>query len=552
MKNALLLAGLLAAATQAQAQALPAGMAALPRVKTPQFRPDTLSIVKYGAVADGLTKTTAIQQAIDAAAKAGGGVVLVPRGHWLTGPLEMRSNVNLHLAPGALVQFSAVHSDYHLIKTSWEGVAAVRNQALIYGQGLENVAVTGRGTFDGAGNTWRAVKKSKLTETQWKRLVDGGGVLNEKKDTWYPSASALKGSTIPEAFYLKPGQTTADFEPIRDFLRPDMLVLDGCKTILLEGCTFQNSPAWSLHPLLSQDITVRNVSVLNPEYGQNTDAIDLESCKNGIVEGCTFDVGDDGICIKSGRDEQGRKRGVPTENFIIRDTKVFHAHGGFVIGSEMSGGARNIYAYNLTFMGTDIGLRFKAARGRGGVVENIFINNVDMKDIVAQAIVFDLYYMAKDPVVLVGESAVPPVIKPEPLNEGTPQFRHISIKDVTCNGADVAVLLRGLPEMPLNDISIENAVIQSQKGLSCIEAENIRLKNVTILSKETTPVLEVQNSKNITFDGIKYTPGAALLMRVSGDRAKDVKLVNTDTKAAKKDLEIGDKVSKKTVTISKR
>ncbi|TGE28275.1 glycoside hydrolase family 28 protein [Hymenobacter metallicola] len=523
----------------------------LPAVKTPAFRADTLSILKFGAVADGLTKTTAIQQAIDAAGKAGGGVVLVPRGHWLTAPIEMRSNVNLHLAKGALVQFSKERADYHLIKTSWEGVAAVRNQAQIYGKDLENIAITGKGVFDGDGGTWRSVKKNKLTETQWKRLVEGGGVTNEKKDTWYPSASSLKGSTIPEAFYLKPGKDVKDYEEIKDFLRPDMLVLDHCKRLLLEGVTFQNSPAWSLHPLMSEDITVRNVTVLNPEYGQNTDAIDLESCKNGIVEGCTFDVGDDGICIKSGRDEQGRQRGMPTENFIIRDTKVYHAHGGFVIGSEMSGGARNIYAYDLTFMGTDVGLRFKAARGRGGVVENIFINNVDMKDIVGQAVIFDLYYMAKDPVPLAGESTAPPVIKAEPLGEGTPQFRRIDIKNITCNGAETGIMMRGLPEMPLRDISIENAVLQSKKGLVCIEAENIRLKNVTLLSKDTMPVMEIQNSKDISLDGIRYTPGAELLMRVTGDRAKNVKLVGTDTKAAKKDLEFGDKVSKKTVTISK-
>ncbi|PJJ60808.1 glycoside hydrolase family 28 protein [Hymenobacter chitinivorans] len=524
----------------------------LPTVKTPSFRTDTLSILKFGAVSDGLTKTNAIQQAIDASSKAGGGVVLVPRGHWLTAPIEMRSNVNLHLAAGAYVQFSSQRADYHLIKTSWEGVEAVRNQAQIYGRDLENFAITGKGVFDGDGGTWRIVKKSKLTETQWKRLVESGGVTNEKKDTWYPSAQSLKGSTIPEAFYLKPGKDVKDYEEIKDFLRPDMLVLDHCKRLMLEGVTFQNSPAWSLHPLMSEDITVRNVTVLNPEYGQNTDAIDLESCKNGIVEGCTFDVGDDGICIKSGRDEQGRKRGMPTENFIIRDTKVYHAHGGFVIGSEMSGGARNIYAYNLTFMGTDVGLRFKAARGRGGVVENIYINNVNMKNIVAQAVIFDLYYMAKDPVALVGESSAPPVIKAEPLNEGTPQFRHIDIRNITCDGADVGIMMRGLPEMPLRDITIENAVLQSDKGLVCIEAEDIRLKNVTLLSKNTMPVMEVQNSKDISLDGIKYTPGATLLMRVTGDRAKNVKLANTDTKAAKKDVEFGDKVSKKTVTISQR
>jgi DNA sulfur modification protein DndE len=524
----------------------------LPTVKTPEFRKDTVTITKFGAVPDGLTKSTAIQQAIDACSKAGGGVVLVPRGHWLTAGIEMRNNVNLHLAKGALVQFSDQHNDYHLIKTSWEGVDAVRNQALIYGENLENIAVTGQGVFDGAGNTWRAVKKSKLTETEWKRLVAAGGVVNDKKDTWYPSASSLKGSTIPEAFYIRPGkQEVKDFEDIKDFLRPDMIVLARCKRILLEGVIFQNSPAWTIHPLMSEDITVRNVQALNPEYGQNTDGIDLESCKNGILEGSTFDVGDDGICIKSGRDEQGRKRGMPTENFIIRNCKVYHAHGGFVIGSEMSGGARNIYASNLTFMGTDIGLRFKAARGRGGVVENIFIDNVDMKDIVAQAIIFDLYYMAKDPVALVGESTAPPIIKAEPLNEGTPTFRHIEIKNVTCNGAETAIMVRGLPEMPVKDISIENAVLQSTKPMLCIEAENIRLKNVTLLSKETKPVLEIQNSQNISFDNLHFTPGADLLMRITGDRTKNIKLTNTDTKAAKKEVELGDKVSKKVVLVSK-
>ncbi|QDA58587.1 glycoside hydrolase family 28 protein [Hymenobacter jejuensis] len=545
LSSALLVLGGCFALTTASAGTTPN----LPTVKVPEFRKDTVNITKFGAIPDGLTKNTAIQQAIDACSKAGGGVVLVPRGHWVTAGLEMRNNVNLHLAKGALVQFSDQHADYHLIKTSWEGVDAVRNQALIYGENLENIAVTGQGVFDGAGATWRAVKKSKLTETQWKRLVDGGGVVNDKKDTWYPSAQALKGSTITEAFYLKPGQDVKDFENIKDFLRPDMLVLAKSKRILLEGVTFQNSPAWSLHPLMSEDITVRNVTVLNPEYGQNTDAIDLESCKNGIIEGCSFDVGDDGICIKSGRDEQGRKRGMPTENFIIRDTKVYHAHGGFVIGSEMSGGARNLYVSNCTFMGTDVGLRFKAARGRGGVVENIFIDNIDMKDIVGQAIIFDMYYMAKDPVPLAGESTAPPVIKPEPLNEGTPQFRHIEIKNVTCNGAETGIMVRGLPEMPIKDISIENAVLQSKKGLLCIEAENIRLKNVTLLSTETKPVLEVQNSKDITLDNIHYTPGAELLMRITGDRAKNIKLVNTDRSKAKKELELGDKVSKKVLSL---
>jgi DNA sulfur modification protein DndE len=428
----------------------------------------------------------------------------------------------------------------------------VRNLSPIYGADLTNIAITGQGIFDGAGDAWRPVKKSKLNETQWEKLVASGGALNAKKDTWYPSEQSMRAASMD-----KPGVLTAqkqdlkDFEDVKDFLRPNMLSLQRCKQILLEGFTIQNSPAWTIHPLLCENITVRNVTAKAPWYGQNTDALDIESCRNGLVEGCTFDVGDDGICIKSGRDEQGRKRGVPTENFIFRNCRVYHAHGGFVIGSEMSGGARNLYVQNLTFMGTDVGLRFKTARGRGGVVENIFVDGVDMTDIAGQAILFDMYYAAKDPVPLKGESTAPPVMKAEPLGEGTPQFRGFHIRNVTCKGAETAILVRGLPEMAIKDISIENAVLESDKGLVCQEAENIRLKNVTLLSKETRPVLEIQNARDITLDGIRYASGAEVLLRVSGDRTKNVKVLNTNTKAAKKDVELGANASKKAVSITK-
>jgi DNA sulfur modification protein DndE len=524
----------------------------LPVVLDVAFKKDTFNISKYGAVADGQTlNTEAFRKAIDACSQQGG-TVIVPRGLWLTGPIVLKSNVNLHLETGALVQFSANHADYPLVKTTWEGEEAIRNQAPISGTDLRNVAITGNGVFDGAGDSWRPVKKSKLTAGQWQDRVAGGGVTNEKKDTWYPSASSLKGNLEILNGPLRRGFDVTAYEDVRDYLRPNMLSLTRCQQVLLEGFTIQNSPAWTIHPLLCDNITIRNVTARNPWYGQNTDALDLESCRTGLVEGCTFDVGDDGICIKSGRDEQGRKRGVPTENFIIRDTKVYHAHGGFVIGSEMSGGARNLFVSNCTFIGTDVGLRFKTARGRGGIVENIFVDGVDMTDIAGQAILFDMYYAAKDPVPQLGESTEPPVIAAMPLNEGTPQFQKFQIRNVTCKGAETGILVRGLPEMSIKDISIENTVLECKKGLVCQEAENIRLKNVTLLSTDTKPVLEVQNSKNIALDGIHYRPGAELLMRVTGDRSKDIRLSNTDTKQAKKDVELGQKLGKKTVTVAGR
>ncbi|MBD2724503.1 glycosyl hydrolase family 28 protein [Hymenobacter armeniacus] len=524
----------------------------LPVVLEPVFKKDTFNLTKYGAVADGQTlNTEAFRKAIEACA-ANGGTVLVPRGLWLTGPITLKNNVNLHLATGALVQFTADRSQYPLIKTTWEGEDAIRSQAPISGVDLTNIAITGSGTFDGAGDAWRPVKKSKLNDTQWQKLVASGGVLSEKKDMWYPSAASMKGNLLAADGKARKSLNPADFDDVRDYLRPNMLSLTRCKQILLQGFTIQNSPAWTIHPLLCENITLRGVTAKNPWYGQNTDALDLESCRNGVVEGCTFDVGDDGICIKSGRDEQGRKRGVPTENFIVRDTKVYHAHGGFVIGSEMSGGARNIYVSNCTFMGTDVGLRFKTARGRGGVVENIFVDGVDMTDIAGEAILFDMYYAAKDPVPMAGESTAPPVIAPMPLNEGTPQFKTFRIKNVTCKGATTGILVRGLPEMSIKDISIENAVLESKKGLVCQEAENIRLKNVSLLSTDTAPVMEVQNSRNLALDGIRYANGAELLLRVTGDRSKDIRLTNTNTKLAKKDVQLGDKVAKKTVITAQR
>ena len=291
----------------------------------------------------------------------------------------------------------------------------------------------------------------------------------------------------------------------------------------------------------------------NPWYAQNGDGLDLESCRNGLVEDCTFDVGDDGICIKSGRDEQGRKRGVPTENIIVRNCRVYHAHGGFVIGSEMSGGVRNLYVSNCTFMGTDVGLRFKTARGRGGIVENIFVDGIDMTNIAGEAILFDMYYAAKDPVPQYGESTpgesneLPP-IPAQPLSEGTPQFRAFQIRNVTCKGTETGIMVRGLPEMAVKDILIENAVLQSRKGLVCIEAENIRLKNVTLMSPAKT-LMQIQNSRSLTLDNIRYADGTDLLMHISGNRSKDIRLLNTPTSKARKTVETGANVPANVLTM---
>ncbi|MBS1655112.1 MAG: glycoside hydrolase family 28 protein, partial [Bacteroidetes bacterium] len=453
-----------------------------PVIKAPVFKSAIFNIKNFGAKDDGLTlNTKAINDAISACNKKGGGKVLIPAGFWLTGPIVLQSNVELHLEKGALLQFTKDFDQYRMVKANWEGLPQMRNQSPISATNAVNIGITGSGVIDGNGDAWRMVKKDKLTESQWDKLVKSGGIVGEDKKTWYPSAKSKKGSELKNPGVISPEKDEAFYNSIKDFLRPNLLLLSNCKNILLEGVTFQNSPAWCLHPLMCENLTVRNVYAKNPWYAQNGDGIDIESCKNVLVESSTFDVGDDGICVKSGRDAEGRKRGMPTENLVVRNCIVYHAHGGFVIGSEMSGGAKNIYVSNCTFIGTDVGLRFKTTRGRGGVVEKIYVNNINMKDIAGEAILFDMYYMAKDPVPLAGEKRELPKVEFKTVDESTPQFRNFRISNIVCDGAAKAVFFRGLPEMHVKDVVLENMILQADKGIDIQESSDITLRNVKVI-----------------------------------------------------------------------
>ncbi|TAJ53281.1 MAG: GDSL family lipase [Chitinophagaceae bacterium] len=511
----------------------------LPKIYQPHFKKDTFNILGFGAMNDGVTlNTKAIQATIDACEKNGGGTVLIPAGLWLTGPIVLKSNIELHAVRGALVSFTEDKTQYPLVASSFEGVEAARCQSPISATDAENIAITGAGIFNGSGNVWRPVKKGKITDSEWKNL-QRTGFLSADKSSWYPSASALKGSVAGDVGKLSSGKKLSDFEEVRDFLRPNFLRISQCKNVLLQGVTFENSPAWTMHLAVSQHITIKNVTVKNPWYGQNTDALDLESCANVLIDGCSFDTGDDGICIKSGRDEEGRKRGIPTENVIAQNTTVYHSHGGFVIGSEMSGGARNIFVSNCTFIGSDIGLRFKTTRGRGGVVEKIYASNIRMKDIAGEAILFDMYYMAKDPVPLAGEKAEMPKIETLPVNEGTPVFRDFFFSDIVCRGAEKAIFIRGIPEMNIRNVQISNAVLQSRKGIECTEATGVVLKNIRLVTAEPSPLVYIQNSNGISIDNLMYDLPTDLLFSVTGDRSANIKVSQTDFSKAKTKTSFG-------------
>lgn len=507
----------------------------LPKVSEPVFKTTTYDITKYGAVPDGYwLNTHNIQKAINECSEKGGGIVHVPAGLWLTGPIILKSNVNFHLEAGATVLFTKDKTQYPLVKANWEGFPQMRNQSPISAEGATNIAITGKGIIDGNGDAWRAVKKDKLNESQWEKLINSGGILSEDKKTWMPSVSFAKGYAIKDAGKLSPERDDVYFASIKDFLRPNLVVFTSCDKVLLEGVTFQNSPAWCLHPLMSTNITVRNVFVKNPWYAQNGDGIDLESCSNTLIENSVFDVGDDALCMKSGRDAAGRQRGMPTKDVIIRNCTVYASHGGFVIGSEMSGGINNIYVSNCTFIGSDIGLRFKTNRGRGGVVENIFIKNIYMKDIPGEAILFDMYYMAKDPIPLMGEKRELPKVEMLPVDETTPQFKNFYISNVYCNGAERAVFIRGIPEMHVKNIQISNSLFQSNKGIDIQEASNIQFNNVKVYSKITDPVIDIINSDQIVFDHLLYPEKTDMLLRIAGNRTKGIQLIHSNVKS--KDL----------------
>ena len=477
------------------------------QVQQPSFPDYSVSIVEFGAVADGKTlNTKAINDAIKHVNEKGGGKVIIPAGLWITGPIEILSNVNLYTEKNSLVLFSADHSLYPIINTSFEGLNTTRCTSPLWSKGAENIAITGYGTFDGNGDTWRPTKKEKLTEGQWKKLVASGGVVDEAGRIWYPSKAALEGSILSKGNFNVPRgvETQEDWEYFRDWLRPVLLSFIKCNKVLLEGITFKNSPAWCLHPLSCNDITINKVTVSNPWYSQNGDALDLESCNRALIINNSFDAGDDGICIKSGKDKDGRERGEPCQNVIVKNNVVLHGHGGFVVGSEMSGGVKNIYVDNCTFMGTDVGLRFKSTRGRGGVVENIHISNINMINIPNEALIFNLFYGGKGP----GEAGYDDNKGAEivpPVTEETPCFKDIYIKNVTCNGAGRAVYFNGLPEMRITNINMENMnVTNAGRGIELSQADGVTINNVKVSLKGEGKNLKMQNVANVTINGQKY------------------------------------------------
>ncbi|MEE8577762.1 MAG: glycoside hydrolase family 28 protein, partial [candidate division Zixibacteria bacterium] len=398
-------------------------------IKEPTFPDRTFDICDYGAKDGGKVKNTkAIAEAVDACHKSGGGKVLIPEGIWLTGPIHLKSNVNLHVAEGAEVRFSQDPDDYlPVVFTRWNGVECYNYSPLIYAKDCSNIAITGKGVFDGQGSAWWPWEEQPVNGKYpvWQKLLD----------------SEYNGIAVRDRVY---GTRERG-------LRPQMIQLINCKKVLLEDYTSQNTPFWNNHLVYCDGVVVRNIRLLNPEDAPNSDGINIDSSKNVHIQSLFADVGDDAVCIKSGINEDGWRVGRKSENIVVENCHVKKGHGGIVFGSETSGGIRNVYVRNCLYDGTDIGIRIKSRRGRGGGVEDVWIENIKMKNIGWNAVILNMFYA---------------VSASDVRSETPPRFRNIIIKDITCEGAANAIVLRGLPERPIENITLENVTIMANSGLN--------------------------------------------------------------------------------------
>ena len=472
----------------------------MPAVALPSIPSNAVNLKDFGAVGDGVTLCTeAFAQAFEALEKRGGGRLDVPAGIWLTGPIGLKSHTELHLDKNAIIVFSTDRDLYPIVATNFEGLDMMRCLAPVHAEDATDIAITGEGIIEGNGAPWRELKRRKVGDDVWKATLKTGGVLADDGSVWYPDEGYKKARLTAGSLNMQ--DPSLDLQEIKTFLRPVLVSLRGCKRILLEGVTFQNSPSWNVHPLWCRDLTIRNITVRAPHYSTNGDGIDIDGCENVILTGSRFDVGDDAICIKSGKDADGRRHARPCRNLVIEDCTVYHGHGGFVIGSEMSGGVENVLVRGCRFIGTDVGLRFKSARGRGGLVKDIWCRDIYMKDIVAEAVTFNLYYAGVSSSEKAEAGAVSAASKAEaatseaakkkvnassdvaacrPVDETTPEFRDLHFSGIVCSGAKQAIYVNGLPELPLRGVDFRDCVFTARKGVEVHNAEELVFENVIV------------------------------------------------------------------------
>lgn len=430
-------------------QQLPAILA---RIKPPTFPNRDFDIAKFGAVGDSKTDCTeAFRKAIAACNAAGGGRVLVPAGQFLTGAIHLKSNVNLHLAADATIKFSPDPKRYlPLVFTRWEGTELMNYSPFIYAFEQENIAVTGEGTLDGQAGLEHWWRWTGRKNWGWKEgeptAARARNLLHEMAENGTPVSERKFG----EGSYLRP-----------QFIQPYR-----CKNVLIEGITIKNSPMWEVHPVLCTNVTVRKLTINST--GPNNDGCDPESCTDVLIEDCSFNTGDDCIAIKSGRNADGRRLHVPSQNIVIRGCHMQDGHGGVTLGSEISGGVRNVFAEKCQMDSPNLNfaVRLKNNAMRGGVLENIYARDITVGQVSTAAITIDFYYEE-------GESG-----------KFTPVVRNVDIRNLHSQKAKYALYFRGFKNAPITDVIIENCDFGGVAEENVLEnVKDITLRNVRINGK---------------------------------------------------------------------
>lgn len=429
------------------------------------------NIANYGAHNDGSAPSTeAFRAAIQAAKKAGGGTVYVPAGSYVTGPIEMVSNLTLYFDAGATVRFPAEMLPF--TPGRQQGIETLTPVPLIGGHDLENVTVEGRGILTSPNDEWMKLHvRMKATGSDpgsanganWERMLND---LNAKKPI-----------------------SKEEDEAAASELRPSFIRFMNSKNILVDGLHFVGSPMWTVHLLYSENAVIENL-IIETYPGVHTDGIVVDSSRFVKLLNDYIDTGDDGIVIKSGKDADGLRVNRPTEDVAITNCTVHHAHGAVTIGSETSGSVRNIVASNMTVLDTQNGVRIKSARGRGGVVEDVSFDNWTMEN-VGEAITVTNYYMME------GETRT----SEEPVSNRTPVFRNISVSNMVVNGAKVLIDVEGLPEMPISNLHISNIIGTGKTGMIGNYTDGLELHDVQ-LNAQKGPAFQVENSTNLELDHV--------------------------------------------------
>ncbi|MFZ2189009.1 MAG: glycoside hydrolase family 28 protein [Candidatus Moraniibacteriota bacterium] len=430
----------------------PFEMPAFPELKFPEKK---CNIENFGAKNDGKTlNTTAFEAAITECANSGGGSVVVPNGTWLTGAIHLKSNINLYLEKDATILFSKKPEDYlPVVFTRFEGIELMNYSPFIYANNCENISISGKGTLDGQGEDW----------LEWKAIQKGDAQrLYKMADENVPTA---------ERIFAKKG----------DALRPFFVEFVNCRNVHLFDFTLKNSPMWSIHPLYSENVLIRGIQIITT--GHNTDGIVIDSSKYVLVDNVDLETGDDSISIKSGLDKDGWRVNRPSENIVIKNSRMKMGHTGIAIGSEMSGGVKNIYIQNCAFSDSGQGVRIKSMPGRGGYVENIWARDLQMNNIENATLQFDMAYDSSTN---------------EPTTVALPDIKNISVSNVKTQGTEPKYLIKidGLPKRSMGNIALSNITGSSKKGLEIGNVKSINLENITFSAKKK-PFAEFNNVEEL-------------------------------------------------------